>query len=82
MMRYECAAVMDGITGNKKRVDKVLRTLKDPGHGIMARFRAIDVVRGMVVGEAASQKVRLSNEEIDDVTYASIRDIKKKAGMA
>jgi hypothetical protein len=81
-MGYNCIAVMDKITGNIKRVNKVLRTLNDPRHGVMARFRAVDVVKGMVIGEAASQKVRLSNEEIDDVTYAVIRDIKKKTGMA
>lgn len=80
-MGYNCIAVMDKITGNRKRVDKVLGTLNDPRHGVMARFRAVDVVKGMVIGEAASQKVRLSNEEIDDVTYAVIRDIKKKAGI-
>ena len=80
-MGYNCIAVMDKITGNRKRVDKILRTLNDPRHGVMARFRAVDVVKGMVIGEAASQKVRLSNEEIDDVAYAVIRDIKKKAGI-
>ncbi len=81
-MRHECIMVMDRITGNKKRVDKILRVLRNPDLGVMARFRAIDVVKGMVVGEAACQKARLSNEEINDITYAAIRNIKEKSGVA
>lgn len=81
-MRYECLAIADNITGSKKRVSKVLRTLDDPKHGIMARFKAMDLVKNLVVGEAASQKVCLTKEEVENIVHAVFRDIRKNAGRA
>lgn len=71
-MSYETDAVTLGIIGNEKRVAKILGVMAGTSEG-----SSFATIRKMVVGEAASQKTRLTEAEIKNAVYAIYRHCKK-----
>lgn len=72
-MSYETDAVTLGIIGNEKRIAKILRVMAGT-----AESSSFATIRNMVVGEAASQKTRLTEAEIKNAVYAIYRHCTKK----
>ena len=72
-MSHKADAVANGIIGNEKRIAKILRVMAGTSEG-----SSFATIRKMVVGEAASQKTRLTETEIKSAVYAIYRHCAKK----
>ena len=72
-MSYTSNAIAFGIVKNEKRVGKIL--------DIMAGSRKGDAyatIRNMIVGEAAAQKTKMTEQEIEESTMYAFRLCKEK----
>lgn len=72
-MSYETNAVSSGIIKNNKKVQKIICAMNKDDK------RAIVVIRNAVIGEAASQKVKLSETEIINAVYTVFRHCKSQS---